>query len=197
MTTRAVNGKSAIFFLFYFLLLELLYFFVSLGSTWFGGKRCRLGDAAWSLTIRPASSLTLGSWSTIFSFTICGEAGYAERFRQGTGTLYVKCPARCQHPNKIVPDMCTWFFFPLLLFHSGKPVKPFAIIRIPPFYEENRTAEYAAARVPCSLSLLTDTRFPPKSMQAFRASCQAFLSSSTNPKILKHWDRRKKAIGIN
>lgn len=107
MTRRAVNGKSAIFVL----LLELLYFFVSLGNMWFGGNRWRLGDAAWSFTIRPASSLTLGSQSTIFSFIIWSDASYAEQFWQGTGTFYVKCPARCLHLNKIVLDMCTWFFF--------------------------------------------------------------------------------------
>lgn len=122
MTRRAVNGKSAIFF-FFFLLLELLYFFVSLGSTWFGGNRCRLGDEAWSLTIRPASSLTLGSRSTIFSFTIWSEAGYAERFGQGTGTLSVKCPPRCLHQNKIVLDMRTWFFFSTSTFSLWKTSK--------------------------------------------------------------------------
>lgn len=52
--------------------------------------------------------------------------------------------------------------------------------------------DYKTAHTPCSFSLYMDARFPPNPMQSFRASCQFFLSSSTNPKILKHWDGRGK-----
>ena len=52
--------------------------------------------------------------------------------------------------------------------------------------------DYKTVYTPCSFSLCMDARFPPNPMQSFRASCQFFLSSSANPKILKHWNGREK-----
>ena len=172
---------------FLILLPERLYSFASLGRKMAWWKRW---DVSWKtrLDSQPCCSLSelLDSRLCEPTFPFTGDNGtsFTVWSWQWKGTFCIKW---CLQLNKTVLNKC-------LIFPLSKNIIYYHYI--PLFYEENfmsqRIMDCTVACIPCSLSLRMETRFPPNSLQPFRASCHVFLSSWANPKILTHLDERKK-----